>query len=78
MLSTRMSHGEVGAIIAPAHGVAVEIGAHPLADRFKALARRARVDLRQTVGTLPAQDATGTPGEPFATLRAMRHCGTAA
>jgi DNA-binding CsgD family transcriptional regulator/tetratricopeptide (TPR) repeat protein len=46
MLATRARRDEIAEVMSAAHAVAVEIGARPLASRFEALARRARIDLR--------------------------------
>jgi DNA-binding CsgD family transcriptional regulator len=54
MLAARAPREEIRAVMAGAHTAAVEIGARPLAGRFEALARRARVDLRQADSAAPA------------------------
>jgi DNA-binding NarL/FixJ family response regulator/tetratricopeptide (TPR) repeat protein len=54
MLAVKASREEVGAVMADAHAAAVEIGARPLVDRFEALARRARIDLRPATAAAPA------------------------
>ncbi len=46
MLATRVGRDQVRDVMVPAYGAAVQIGARPLAGRFEALARRARIDLR--------------------------------
>ena len=56
MLATKASRDEVAAVMADAHAAAVEIGARPLVDRFEALARRARIDLRPSTVAAPADD----------------------
>ena len=75
MLATRAARDEVLAVMLPAHGVAVEIGARPLADRFAALARRARIDLRSAIvdGT-PVEHGEPAPAdvEPSAGHTALR------
>jgi DNA-binding CsgD family transcriptional regulator len=67
-LSARMPRLEVEAVMRPAYAAAVDIGARPLASRFEALARRARIDLRpklpaDPVTETPARDADERPGE---------------
>ena len=44
MLAARAPRDEITEVMSVAHAVAVEIGAGPLASRFEALARRARID----------------------------------
>jgi DNA-binding NarL/FixJ family response regulator len=65
MLATRASRDEVTAVMAPAHAAAVDIGARPLAGRFEALARRARITLAPAEvaaapdeGPLPSEEGT--------------------
>ena len=60
VLATKASRDEIRAVMADAHAVAVEIGARPLAGRFEALARRARIGLRPGTTAVPAR----TPVEP--------------
>jgi DNA-binding NarL/FixJ family response regulator len=60
MLAARASRDEITAVMVPAHAVAVAIGAGPLAGRFEALARRARIDLRAS----NAADAMATDEPP--------------
>jgi len=60
MLATRATRDEVAAVMAPANATAVAIGARPLANRFEALARRVRIDLRVTDATfVPTDEAPG-------------------
>jgi DNA-binding NarL/FixJ family response regulator len=63
MLATRASRDEITEVMAPAHATAADIGARPLAGRFEALARRARIDLKpREVATAP-DDGPGLPDE---------------
>jgi DNA-binding NarL/FixJ family response regulator/tetratricopeptide (TPR) repeat protein len=55
MLAVRIPRDEIQAVMAEAHAAAVDIGAKPLAGRFEALARRARIDLRPAISGIPTE-----------------------
>jgi DNA-binding CsgD family transcriptional regulator/tetratricopeptide (TPR) repeat protein len=64
MLAIRAPREDVHSVMTEAHATAIDIGAGPLASRFEALARRARIDLRPPPSSL-AQDAIKPePNEP--------------
>ena len=69
MLTARAPRDEVGAVIAPACEIAVQIGARPLAYRFEVLARRARIDLRARVTPPATVEATPAADEPDESLK---------
>jgi DNA-binding NarL/FixJ family response regulator/tetratricopeptide (TPR) repeat protein len=71
MLANRASRDDVTAVMVPAHAAALEIGARPLAGRFEALARRARIDLRHA-------DEVEAPGEQVSPPEEARKPGTEA
>jgi DNA-binding NarL/FixJ family response regulator len=68
MLAAKAPRDEVAAVMVNAHAAAVDIGARPLADRFEALARRARIDLSPAASEhasddeMPVPDRTHEPG----------------
>lgn len=66
MLVRHAPRETVRAVMGPAHATAVEIGAQPLARRFEALARRARIDI--SVGR--GESADDRIGEDLATVPA--------
>lgn len=61
--------------MAPAHAAAVEIGARPLAAKFEALARRARIDLAPEAAAPSSLDAAPPPDEPHVGIAALRKRG---
>jgi len=64
MLATRAPRDEIAEVMSAAHAVAVEIGATPLARRFEALARRARIDLRVEATVATTDEAISTSDQP--------------
>jgi DNA-binding CsgD family transcriptional regulator len=76
MLAARVPREEIRAVMADAHAAAAEIGARPLAARFEALARRARIDLRQAAPTIPSDDAASVSEQaPEPGTAALRNRG---
>jgi DNA-binding NarL/FixJ family response regulator len=63
MLAAKSAKDEIVAVMREAHAVAAAIGARPLAGRFEALARRARIELRSAVATTPAESVELLPEE---------------
>jgi DNA-binding CsgD family transcriptional regulator/tetratricopeptide (TPR) repeat protein len=64
MLATRAPRDEIAEVMSAAHAVAVDIGAGPVASRFEALARRARIGLRVEATVAPTNEAIATSDEP--------------
>jgi DNA-binding NarL/FixJ family response regulator/tetratricopeptide (TPR) repeat protein len=64
MLAAKARKDEIVAVMAPAHSRAVEIGARPLAGRFEALARRARIDLGVATPAVLGAEVVVEPEEP--------------
>jgi DNA-binding CsgD family transcriptional regulator len=79
MLATKGPRDEVTSVMAEAHAKANEIGARPLADRFEALARRARIHLRTApapvpvAGVEPAPNDADAPGSAALRKRGLSH-----
>jgi DNA-binding CsgD family transcriptional regulator len=63
MLAIKAPREEIKRVMVEAHEAAVEIGARPLADRFEALARRARIEFRPARSTTPAEEGGVAPPE---------------
>jgi DNA-binding CsgD family transcriptional regulator/tetratricopeptide (TPR) repeat protein len=75
MLRSRATRDQVRDVMAPAHATAVEILARPIASKFEALARRARIDLAppadKEAATVDAtMDAAASLSPGHAALRA--------
>lgn len=66
MLAIKASKEDVAAVMGDAHAATVDIGARPLVDRFEALARRARIDLRPSTAAAPADSVEVAPAEEAA------------
>jgi DNA-binding NarL/FixJ family response regulator len=64
MLAVRAPREDVHSVMTEAHTAAIEIGALPLASRFEALARRARIDLRPPPSSLAEDTIRPEPDEP--------------
>jgi DNA-binding CsgD family transcriptional regulator len=64
MLAVRAPREDVHSVMTEAHTAAIEIGALPLASRFEALARRARIDLRPPPSSLAEDTIKPEPDEP--------------
>jgi DNA-binding NarL/FixJ family response regulator len=64
MLAIRAPREDVHSVMTEAHAAAIEIGARPLARRFEALARRARIDLRPPPSPLAEEAIKRAPDEP--------------
>jgi DNA-binding NarL/FixJ family response regulator/tetratricopeptide (TPR) repeat protein len=63
MLAAKAPRDEVGAVMVDAHAAAVDIGARPIADRFEALARRARIDLNPAPSAHASDNEMPVPDE---------------
>jgi DNA-binding CsgD family transcriptional regulator len=63
MLAARAPRDDVRAVAVDAYTAAVDIGARPLAGRFEALARRARIPLRAVDAAAAPQEVPGTPDD---------------
>jgi DNA-binding CsgD family transcriptional regulator len=77
MLAARVPRDQVAEVMNPAYAVAVEIGARPLADKFEALARRARIELRPPTAAQASGDseAVADGDEPSPSHIALRNRG---
>ena len=66
MLEQRVPRDEITAVMLPAYVAAAEMGCRPLASRFEALARRARISPTVQGNRSAPADETGPPEQASA------------
>ena len=78
VLGARMPRDGINDVVSSAYATAVEMGAHPIAEQFKSLAKQARIDLRRKEPAVledPASDGSTTADSPEPGSVALRKRG---